>query len=148
MSKIAFGIFALVAAALGALAMKATMPERVKLVETQVVVRKPAPPPEVIKVREPVIVRVPAPAPPAVVNLLQPWPWLDYESRIQFALNVIGVPEHTPLAVDGIRGTKTDAAIRAFQRSEGLAVDGKVGAKTRAAIAHDLLTRPAPAAAD
>lgn len=38
------------------------------------------------------------------------------------------------LAVDGIFGAKTDAAVRAFQNEHGLVVDGKVGRKTRAAL--------------
>lgn len=36
--------------------------------------------------------------------------------------------------VDGIKGPKTDVAIRLFQRSAGLSVDGIVGPKTRTAL--------------
>jgi len=37
-------------------------------------------------------------------------------------------------AVDGSFGSKTLSAVRAFQKSRGLAVDGVVGPKTRAAL--------------
>jgi peptidoglycan hydrolase-like protein with peptidoglycan-binding domain len=38
------------------------------------------------------------------------------------------------VAVDGIFGPKTDAAVRAFQQSRSLAVDGIVGPKTWTAL--------------
>lgn len=38
-------------------------------------------------------------------------------------------------SVDGIFGTKTDAAVRAFQQNEGLTVDGIVGNNTQAILA-------------
>lgn len=50
---------------------------------------------------------------------------------IQDRLNALGFG---PLVVDGIRGPKTDAAIRSFQKARGLAVDGIVGAQTRGAL--------------
>jgi peptidoglycan hydrolase-like protein with peptidoglycan-binding domain len=51
---------------------------------------------------------------------------------LQTRLNARGA---TPrLVVDGIFGPKTDAAVRAFQRSRGLVVDGVVGPKTWTAL--------------
>jgi len=52
------------------------------------------------------------------------------------------------LAVDGIIGPHTRAAIIAFQRSEGLAADGIAGPMTKAALQRRLASpsRPAPSA--
>lgn len=47
------------------------------------------------------------------------------------------------LAVDGISGPKTTAAVRAFQKSAGIAVDGIAGPATRDAIRTALLKRTA-----
>ncbi len=47
-----------------------------------------------------------------------------------------------PIAVDGIMGPQTLAALRAFQRSKGLDPDGIVGPRTRAAL--DAVPAPAP----
>ena len=51
---------------------------------------------------------------------------------------------HNPGSIDGVFGTATTAAVRAFQQSKpGLTGDGKVGSATRVALAKALhLTWP------
>jgi peptidoglycan hydrolase-like protein with peptidoglycan-binding domain len=52
--------------------------------------------------------------------------------RLQFMINFVrGVQE---LAVDGIFGPKTEAAVRDFQQNENLSVDGIVGKQTWTAL--------------
>lgn len=53
--------------------------------------------------------------------------WVQYHlKRLGYDLGAAGI--------DGICGSKTDAAIRAFQKAKKLEVDGIVGPKTRAAL--------------
>lgn len=67
---------------------------------------------------------------------IPPWPLVrrgdrDHPVRtLQHLLDERGAG----LAVDGIFGPRTDAAVRSFQSSEGLAVDGVVGPLTWAAV--------------
>jgi hypothetical protein len=51
---------------------------------------------------------------------------------VQQALNYLGA--NPQLAVDGIEGAQTRAAIKSFQGAHGLTADGIVGRKTRAAL--------------
>ncbi|MDQ0232486.1 peptidoglycan-binding domain-containing protein [Metabacillus malikii] len=51
----------------------------------------------------------------------------SYVKGVQAVLSCLG---YDPGPTDGIFGTKTDAAVRAFQRNKGLTVDGIVGQKT------------------
>jgi len=60
---------------------------------------------------------------------------LDTVKDIQQALNIAGIEVGgKPLVVDGIKGRNTLAAIKAFQKREGLKVDGIVGKNTKAAL--------------
>jgi peptidoglycan hydrolase-like protein with peptidoglycan-binding domain len=60
---------------------------------------------------------------------------LDSVRDIQQALNAAGIEVNgKPLVVDGIKGRNTIAAIKAFQKREGLKVDGIVGKNTKAAL--------------
>jgi len=49
----------------------------------------------------------------------------------QRALNLL---QFGPLAIDGIKGPKTTAAVKAFQSSKGLVADGIVGPLTKKAL--------------
>jgi peptidoglycan L-alanyl-D-glutamate endopeptidase CwlK len=53
-----------------------------------------------------------------------------------------------PLTADGVFGSKTEAAVKRFQREHGLPADGIVGSKTEAAIekAKNNVSLPVPAA--
>lgn len=57
---------------------------------------------------------------------------------VQAALASLG---YDPGPVDGVAGTRTRAAVRAFQADAGLVADGVVGALTRAALARALALR-------
>jgi peptidoglycan hydrolase-like protein with peptidoglycan-binding domain len=67
---------------------------------------------------------------------VQPWPLVSEGAEghpvrtLQDLLNERG----SDLAVDGIFGPLTDAAVRAFQESSGLEVDGIVGPHTWSAV--------------
>jgi peptidoglycan hydrolase-like protein with peptidoglycan-binding domain len=90
----------------------------------------------------------PAPAAPAT-GLVSGSPSLKVGSKgskvsaLQSALNTLGAT----LLVDGDFGPKTDAAVKAFQRANGLLVDGVVGPVTAGKINSGSATRigaPAP----
>lgn len=57
-------------------------------------------------------------------------------SDVQHALNELGA--QPPLAVDGVAGPKTVAAVKSFQSQAGITVDGIVGPETSAALEHAL----------
>ncbi|MEW9838572.1 peptidoglycan-binding domain-containing protein [Mesorhizobium marinum] len=48
-----------------------------------------------------------------------------------------------PVATDGIRGSKTNAALKAFQKARGLVVDGIAGSATWAALDASEPAKPA-----
>ena len=56
---------------------------------------------------------------------------------VQRAFNFLKVVE-PPLIEDGVNGPKTNAAVREFQKANGLVVDGVIGEKTRAALAAEI----------
>jgi peptidoglycan hydrolase-like protein with peptidoglycan-binding domain len=69
-------------------------------------------------------------------STILPWPLVSRGAQghpvpsLQYLLRARG---HT-VAVDGIFGPRTDAAVRSFQQSKGLAVDGIVGPNTWSAL--------------
>ena len=70
-----------------------------------------------------------------------PWPLVSQGAQghpvpsLQYLLRARG---HT-VAVDGIFGPKTDAAVRGFQQALGIAVDGIVGPVTWRALVSGML---------
>src|SRR5215212_10172169 len=67
---------------------------------------------------------------------LSPWPLVQRgaeEHPVRTLQYLLGARGHT-VAVDGIFGPKTEAAVRAFQQEKGLAVDGIVGPNTWSAL--------------
>lgn len=63
--------------------------------------------------------------------------------ELQAQLNARGAE----LDVDGVFGRRTENAVRAFQREQGLRIDGLVGPNTRAAFARTAGEGPAPESA-
>lgn len=55
----------------------------------------------------------------------------DQVKAIQYALNMLGFGNSGTQSVDGIFGTNTEKAVKAFQRQMGLTADGIVGNRTR-----------------
>jgi peptidoglycan hydrolase-like protein with peptidoglycan-binding domain len=67
---------------------------------------------------------------------ISPWPLVrqgDQEHPVQTLQYLLRARGHS-LTVDGIFGSGTDAAVRAFQQQKGLAVDGIVGPATWQAL--------------
>lgn len=67
---------------------------------------------------------------------LSPWPLVrrgDQDHPVRTLQHLLRSRGHT-VAVDGIFGALTDAAVRAFQQAKGLVVDGIVGPQTWGAL--------------
>ena len=64
--------------------------------------------------------------------------------RGDFGPAVAEVQERLRIPADGIFGSQTEVAVRAFQRSKGLAVDGIVGPNTLAALAKATTPKKQP----
>jgi len=63
---------------------------------------------------------------------ISPWPLLkrgDDHFPVRSLQHLLRAREH-PVTVDGIFGSKTEAAVKAFQKQHGLTADGRVGPKT------------------
>lgn len=71
-----------------------------------------------------------------VVDSISPWPFVRKGNRdhpVQTLQYLLRARNHV-VTVDGIFGTATDAAVRAFQQEKKLTADGVVGPKTWAAL--------------
>jgi peptidoglycan hydrolase-like protein with peptidoglycan-binding domain len=92
----------------------------------------PAPPPGAVEVVKP------APAPSkkrGTVRVGSRGPdVVDLQQMLTDLAGATAIKAFDPKGTDGIFGPNTQAAVKAFQRSEGLAVDGIVGPKTWAAL--------------
>jgi peptidoglycan hydrolase-like protein with peptidoglycan-binding domain len=67
---------------------------------------------------------------------ISPWPLVRQDDRdhpVRTLQDLLRARNHT-VAVDGIFGPKTDAAVRAFQKEKSLDVDGIVGPRTWSAL--------------
>jgi peptidoglycan hydrolase-like protein with peptidoglycan-binding domain len=70
------------------------------------------------------------------VGTISPWPLIrkgDQQHPVKTLQHLLRARGHN-VAVDGIFGPNTDAAVRAFQQQKGLAVDGIVGPNTWSAL--------------
>jgi peptidoglycan hydrolase-like protein with peptidoglycan-binding domain len=71
-----------------------------------------------------------------MADKISPWPLVrkgDREHPVRTLQHLLGARDHA-VAVDGIFGPLTEAAVRAFQGEKNLAVDGIVGPRTWAAL--------------
>jgi murein L,D-transpeptidase YcbB/YkuD len=71
---------------------------------------------------------------------VSPWPLVrngDQQHPVQTLQHLLRARAH-PVTVDGIFGSNTDSAVRAFQQEKGLAVDGIVGPNTWSALIVEL----------
>jgi len=73
---------------------------------------------------------------------ISPWPLVrkgDRDHPVKTLQHLLRARGHN-VAVDGIFGPNTDAAVRAFQQQKGLAVDGIVGPVTWRALVSGMLS--------
>jgi peptidoglycan hydrolase-like protein with peptidoglycan-binding domain len=71
-----------------------------------------------------------------MADSIAPWPLVrqgDRDHPVRTLQHLLRARGHS-VAVDGIFGPRTDAAVRAFQREKGLADDGIVGPRTWPAL--------------
>ena len=71
-----------------------------------------------------------------MAGTLSPWPLVrqgDHDHPVKTLQYLLQARNH-PVTVDGVFGSRTDAAVRAFQQEKGLTVDGIVGPQTWRAL--------------